>query len=44
MEQKKIFGDLKRLLMVKLQAGGGAVDSFQNRGERISGNVNVLKL
>lgn len=45
MEQKRMFNDLKKLLLVKLQAGnGGAVDHFQNKGERLSNNVNVLKL
>ena len=43
MEQKKMFNDLKKLLLIKLQAGG-ATDSFQNKGERISNGVNVLKL
>lgn len=43
MEQKKMFNDLKKLLLVKLQAGG-ATDHFQNKGERLSNNVNVLKL
>lgn len=31
MEQKKMFNDLKKLLLVKLQAGG-ATDHFQNKG------------
>lgn len=45
MEQKRMFNDLKKLLLVKLQAApGGAVDHFQNKGERLSNNVNVLKL
>ncbi len=45
MEQKRMFNDLKKLLLIKLQAGnGGAVDHFQNKGERLSNNVNVLKL
>jgi hypothetical protein len=43
MEQKKMFNDLKRLLLAKLNAGGSS-DKFQNKGERISNNVNVLKL
>ena len=44
MEQKKHFNDLKRILLVKLQAGSGGVDMMQNKGERLSNNVNVLKL
>ena len=43
MEQKRMFGDLKKLLLVKLQAGSGGVD-MMNKGERLSSNVNVLKL
>ena len=43
MEQKKMFGDLRKLLLVKMQTGG-AVEGFQNKGERLSNNVNVLKL
>jgi hypothetical protein len=38
-----MFNDLKKLLLVKIKAGG-ATDSFQNKGERLSNNVNVLKL
>jgi len=38
-----MFNDLKRLLMAKLNSGGSN-DKFQNKGERISNNVNVLKL
>ena len=44
MEQKKMFNDLKKLLLVKMQAGGGVSEGFQNKGERLSNNVNVLKL
>ena len=43
MEQKRMFGDLKKLLLVKLQAGGSGGD-MTNKGERLSNNVNVLKL
>lgn len=43
MEQKKMFNDLKKLLLAKLNAGG-VTDHFQNKGERLSNNVNVLKL
>jgi len=40
-----MFNDLKKLLLVKLQAGGGGGDHhLQNKGERLSNNVNVLKL
>jgi hypothetical protein len=38
-----MFNDLKKILMIKLKAGG-ANDGFQNKGERLSNNVNVLKL
>jgi len=38
-----MFDDLKKLLTAKLQTGG-AIDHFQNKGERLSNNVNVLKL
>lgn len=47
MEQKKHFNDLKRILLVKLQAGRGGADPnhhMQNKGERLGNNVNVLKL
>ena len=44
MEQKRMFGDLKKLLLVKLQAGSGGGENMMNKGERLSNNVNVLKL
>lgn len=44
MEQKKHFNDLKKILLVKLQAGSGGSDHLQNKGERLGNNVNVLKL
>jgi hypothetical protein len=45
MEQKRMFGDLKKLLLVKLQAGSGGGDHhLMNRGERLGNNVNVLQL
>lgn len=44
MEQKRMFGDLKKLLLIKLQAGNGGTESMMNKGERLSNNVNVLKL
>ena len=44
MEQKRMFGDLKKLLLIKLQAGSGGAENMMNKGERLSNNVNVLKL
>ena len=44
MEQKTLFGDLKKLLLIKLQAGSGGAENMMNKGERLSNNVNVLKL
>lgn len=44
MEQKKHFNDLKKILLVKLQAGSGGSDHLQSKGERLGNNVNVLKL
>jgi hypothetical protein len=38
-----MFGDLKKLLLIKLQAGNGGGDNL-HKGERLSNNVNVLKI
>lgn len=42
MEQKKMFGDLKKLLACKLSAGNES-DNV-HRGHKIGNNVNVLQL
>jgi len=42
MEQKKMFGDLKKLLTCKLQASSES--EHTSKGQRIGNNVNVLQL
>lgn len=42
MEQKRMFADLKKLLVCKLQAGGES--EAMNRGQKLGNNVNVLQL
>lgn len=42
MEQKKMFGDLKKLLICKLQATSESDNS--SRGHKIGTNVNVLQI
>ena len=42
MEQKRMFGDLKKLLMCKLQAN--TENESMSKGQKLGNNVNVLQL
>lgn len=42
MEQKRLFADLKKLLVCKLQSNGET--EVQSRGQKLGNNVNVLQL
>lgn len=42
MEQKRMFNDLKKIMMCKMQAGRESEN--MNRGQKFGNNVNVLQL
>lgn len=44
LEQNKMFADLKKLLLVKLQAGKSNGEIGHKKGEKHSANVNVLRM
>lgn len=43
MDQKRMFNDLKKIMMIKMQTGRGE-ESNNNRGQKFGNNVNVLQL
>jgi hypothetical protein len=39
-----MFNDLKKIMMIKMQAGRGDSDHMMNKGQKFGNNVNVLQL
>jgi hypothetical protein len=39
-----MFGDLKKLLQIKLKTGKGGNDTMNKKGEKHGANVNVLRM